>query len=132
MSTDEADRTNADAEPAARNVLFVLFGPLVWFVHLFLVYGAHASVCAAGDRLPLNAAALRWLIGGASVAAILVLGLALIRPRLIRRLIGGGAQLEEENRFISQLMRFLTGLALLAVIGSSVATVVVPLCAQLR
>lgn len=119
--------------PVLGTILFLLFGPLIWAVHLFTVYAGHASLCEAGDRLPLlDADALPWLLGGATAAALLILALGSVRPAIVRRLLRATSPAHDEMAFTTSVMRMLAALSALGVVFAGVAILLVPLCAQLR
>ena len=114
----------------ARTTLFVLFGPIVWAVHFLIAYGGHAALCAAGDRLPFaGRETLPWLLGTATAAALLLVAAALIRPGLLRRMLGAGSVLAEETMFLTRVMRALGALSFFGVAWAGLAMLIVPLCA---
>jgi hypothetical protein len=118
--------------PLHRTILPVLFGPIVWAVHFLIVYGGHASLCAAGDRLPLfDAGSLPWLLGGATILALFLLVAPLFRPGVFLDLReeGGATQ---DPRFLGWLMRLLAVLSLVAVLCMGIAILILPICQQLR
>lgn len=112
-------------------LVFMLFGPLVWGAQMTLAYAAHASLCAAGDRLPLGAGALPWVLGGVGLLALVVLGTALAWPAPLRHLLRAPGE-TEEGSFAQGVMRLLALLALFGSVFLSMTMLLVPLCQQLR
>jgi hypothetical protein len=120
------------AEPTLRTSMFVLFGPIVWAVHFLILYGAHASICAAGDRLPLvGREMLPWLFAAATAAALLLVAAALLWPGALRRLLGATPVLAAEGLFLTRLMRALGILSSIGIAWAALAILLVPRCAPL-
>jgi len=115
-----------------RRMLFLLFGPLVWALHLGLAYAGHASLCAAGERLGLGPGALPWLLGGLTLAALLALLAALLRPAALRGLLRVAPLSEGEEVFAQATMRLLSLLSLFAIGCAAIVLLAVPSCLQLR
>lgn len=112
-------------------ILFMLFGPIVWAVHLGVSYALHAALCAADDRLPLSPSDLPWLLGGATAIAALALAAALAIPGTVRttlRAVNEG----EQAAFATTVMRILSLLSLFGVAYFGLAMLVVPVCLPLR
>ena len=112
-------------------ILFILFGPIVWAIHLGVSYAAHAALCAAGDRLPLGPDALPWILGPATILALLLIGAAMLSPNLVRAPTRAGRE-GEDVRFATAVMRTLGLLSLLGVGYFGLAMLFVPLCLPLR
>jgi len=112
-------------------MLFILFGPIVWAAHLGVSYAAHAALCAAGDRLPLGANALPWVLGAATVVAVLVITIAMLSPQLVRAPIGAVRE-GEDARFATAVIRTLGLLSLMGVGYFGLTMLLLPLCLQLR
>jgi hypothetical protein len=116
-----------------RATLFALFGPLTWGVYFLVVYGGHASLCAAGDRLPLiDAGALPLLLVTATVGALVILAIGLLSPPTVLHLLRAKPAPNEELAFLTAIMRVLTALSLIGVLLAAMAIATVPLCAQFR
>jgi hypothetical protein len=112
-------------------LLFILFGPIVWALHLGISYAAHAALCAAGDRLPLAQSDLPWLLGATTIGSLLFIALAVLAPAVIRRTLGAVRD-EEEAWFATALMRGLGLLSLAGVVYFGLSMMIVPLCLPLR
>lgn len=112
-------------------LVFMLFGPLVWGAQMTLAYATHAALCAAGDRLPLGAGALPVVLGGVSVVALVVLGMALAWPAPLRRWLRAPGD-TEEGQFAQAVMRLLGLLALFGSVFLGITMLLVPLCMQVR
>jgi hypothetical protein len=108
-------------------VVAVLFGPLVWAAHFAVLYGSHASVCAAAER---DHAALGPLIPVFALATALALILVSLPLAFTRRFAAllFVAKSEDETRFVRSLMRWLSGLSVVAVMANGVAVLLVPPC----
>lgn len=115
-----------------RRLLFLLFGPLVWALHLGLAYATHAAVCAAGGRLGLAVGTLPWLLGGVTLTALLALAAAFLRPAVLRRLLRMAPVSRNEETFATSLMRLLTLLSLAAVSYATLVLLTLPSCLELR
>ncbi|MBX3501666.1 MAG: hypothetical protein KF889_19675 [Alphaproteobacteria bacterium] len=105
----------------------ILFGPLVWFAHLAVLYGSHASVCAMTGRAGVPPGTLVAGLGLATALALLLASLPLAFPTRFAAmfLIAPSAQ---ERRFMLSLMRWLAGLSVFAVIANGLAVLLVPPC----
>jgi len=107
-------------------VFAVLFGPLVWAAHLLVLYGVHASACAAVASVGGTPRPLIALLALATAIALLLVSLPLV---LTKRFAGFLALAPEaENRFLLSLMRWLAGLSVVAVGANGIALLIVPPC----
>ena len=114
-------------------IVFILFGPLVWAGYFLVIYGAHASLCAAGERLPLlDASALPLLLWGATAVALSLLAAGARWPGALGHLLRALPEDDKTARFVTRAMRLLTQLSLFGVGFAGIALTLVPLCAQLR
>lgn len=108
----------------------ILLGPLIWAAHFLVVYGAHASLCEAGNRLPGVTAS--WLLpvlwGATAVAWLLTVGHAVF-PGYVHNLLRGGGS---EQSFTMIVARLLSGLSAVAVTLVAIAITIVPICAGIR
>ena len=108
-------------------VFAVLFGPLIWAAHFMVLYGAHASVCAAapnvGDRPD-------WILPMLALATLIALALVSLPFAFAQRFAGvmSAQASDNESRFLVSLMRWLAALSLVAVVANGIALLVVPLC----
>lgn len=112
-------------------LVFILIGPLVWALHLLVAYGSHASLCAVAGAGRL-ADPLPWILGGVTLAAALILALALASPSTFRRPLRAARRDDREAAFATGVMRVLALLSLLGVLFAGIAMVILPLCQQLR
>lgn len=108
-------------------LLAVLFGPLVWAAHLLVLYGAHASVCAAAGSAGSSPDLLIPVLALTTAIALALISLPLAFPRVFAGLFSTGAS-GDENRFMLSLMRWLAALSLVAVVANGIALLVVPPC----
>ena len=115
-----------------RALLGLLAGPSIWAGHFGFVYGGHAALCGAGDRLPLvGRADLPWLLLAATGGAVMVLLALALSRRLTGRLIGT-SDLPEEADFLVRVARLLSALSLFGVLASGAGMIVLPGCQLLR
>jgi hypothetical protein len=108
-------------------VVAVLFGPLVWAAHLAVLYGSHASVCAAAGRADASLGPLIPVFALATALALILASLPLAFPKGFSALLFVGKS-EVETRFVLSLMRWLSGLSLVAVAANGLAILLVPPC----
>lgn len=108
----------------------MLFGPLVWAAHLLIAYGAHSSLCVAGDRLPLLSAddlpLLLW--AATAIALLLTIGHAVF-PGVVHRALRAGG---DDRPFTGVVARTLSGLSSVAIVFAAIVIATIPLCAGLR
>lgn len=102
----------------ARQLLFMLSGPLIWFVHFSLIYGA-AGFGGAFGFSPVGIRLLAWGVTlAASVALIAMLwqlrGSRALRPR-------------DSQNAIHEFARALAALSLVAILFEALVLWVVPL-----
>jgi hypothetical protein len=109
-------------------ILFaVLFGPLVWAAHLAVLYGAHASVCAAASNVGGLPDLIIPVLAPATAIALALVLLPLAFPRRFAGFISARAP-DDENRFLLSLMRWLAGLSVVAMVANGIALLIVPPC----
>ena len=101
-----------------RKLLFLLSGPLVWFIHFGIIYGAVGFGGALGHA-PCSIRLVAW---GATLAAIAAL-IAILWRAWARR------ALTKENgpRTIHEITASLAALSLFAVLIEGLALLIVPL-----
>lgn len=95
-----------------RQSLLGLLGPLVWSVHLAVVYGAAHIGCALDSP-----ALVRFIVGLATLLCLAILFVAVVMPgRLWRQAIVGGPELADDTRrFLAGMMRLLAVLSVLGI-----------------
>jgi hypothetical protein len=109
-------------------ILFaVLFGPLVWAAHLAVLYGAHASVCAAASNVGGLPDLIIPVLALATAIALALISLPLAFPKGFAGFLSARAS-DDENRFLLSLMRWLAGLSVVAVVANGIALLIVPPC----
>lgn len=106
-------------------VVAVLFGPLVWAAHFAVLYGSHASICAAAGRTGASPDLLVPVLALATAIALAAASLPLAFPKRFGALLIGETS---QDRFVLSLMRWLAGLAVAAVIANGIAVLIVPPC----
>jgi hypothetical protein len=113
-------------------IIYILFGPIVWAVHLLLIYGFQSAGCALTGYSRDLAFYGTWGIVLITAIAALKLGFAAVRPNLLERSLGADVwtgNLRAGNR---AMMRLLAGLSIYAILASGLAPLIVPICASLR
>jgi hypothetical protein len=114
-------------------LIFILVGPIVWAVHLTLIYGSQSSLCAfnpsedRGENSVVVAVIL--LVTAVSIA---VVGFSAVRANFIHALIARGIPPTEQVEFIVTIMRVLAGLSILAMFYAGLSAVFLPACHPLR
>jgi hypothetical protein len=101
----------------------LLAGPLVWALHLAVVYNVHATLCARG----FPASVPVFVVGAATVAALAVLMLCL---RHLRRGLPNDAA--SERSFRDGVSMALVGLSLIGIAWAGATIAIVPGCLALR
>lgn len=135
MKPSDDIQAGDDPGPIAGALSYMLIGPMVWALHLLLVYTPQAMLCAfrITGVAPIEPLLIRAAVGAVSVAAAAALLAVLVRPRSIARPFRVGRVLEGDNgRFIVAVMRLLSGLSLAGVVWAGAAALVLDACAQLR
>lgn len=114
-------------------LIFILLGPIVWAIHLTLIYGSQSSLCAfnAGE----SAAGRNVVVGiilAATVLCIAATGYSAARPGFVHALVARATLPAEQAGFIVAVMRLLAGLSILAMLYAGLGAVMLPACEQLR
>jgi hypothetical protein len=113
-------------------LIFILFGPIVWALHLMATYAGHASLCDVGAGRPDLLAPLPVVLAAATMVAALLLGTAVVRPGLVRSVLRAVPASSPEAGFATRVMQWLVLLSLFGVTFSGLAMLILPLCQQLR
>lgn len=114
-------------------LIFILIGPIVWAVHLTLIYGSQSSLCAfnlSEDRGENSTVVAIVLL--VTAVSITIVGFSALRPNFIHALIARGIPPTEQAKFIVTIMRVLSGLSILAMFYAGLSTVFLPACHPLR
>lgn len=110
-------------------LVFILVGPILWAVHLTVTYGAQSSLCAFDAASETFITAM--IIGSAAVFIGLT-ALAMLKERSCFALLAGTSPPDEQWPFLKTLMKLLGALSVLGMIYFSIASLILPACAQLR
>jgi hypothetical protein len=108
-------------------VFAVLFGPLVWAAHMALLYGVHASVCAAASSVGGRPDPVLPVLALATLIALALVSLPLVFAKRFAGFMSARAG-EDESRFLLVLMRWLAALSVVAVLANGIALLIVPPC----
>lgn len=115
-------------------LIFILIGPIVWAVHLTLIYGSQSSLCAfhlGEDRSGGNSTVVAIILL-VTIMNIATVGFSAVRASFVHALIARGAPPAEQARFIVTIMRILAGLSMLAMLYGSLGAIFLPACDPLR
>ncbi|MFC6487892.1 hypothetical protein [Nitratireductor sp. GCM10026969] len=123
-----AELHHAEREPSVVVMLaYLMLGPLVWGLHLLVVYGAHTLVCALGGAPSVSTTILL----AATAVAFVPLALAVLLQRRTGRLFGIGDE-TDDRRVYDAISRILCLLSLFGIAWSGIAMVALSSCAQGR
>lgn len=115
-------------------LVFILIGPIIWAVHLTLIYGSQSSLCAFNlgeDRAGGNGVVIAIILA-ATAACMAIVGFSAVRAGFVHALIARAAPPAEQVGFIVAIMRILAGLSILAIFYGGLGAVILPACDQLR
>lgn len=114
-------------------LVFILTGPIVWALHLTLVYASQSSLCAfnAGESAAGKSIVVAIILA-ATVLCIAAAGYSAARPGVVHALIARAALPAEQAGFIVAVMRILAWLSMLAMLYAGMGAVMLPACEQLR
>lgn len=113
-------------------LIFILVGPIVWAVHLTLVYGSQSSLCAFNLEDRGENSAVVAIILLVTTMSIAVVGFSAVRANFIHALITRGIPSTDQVEFIVTIMRVLSGLSILAMFYAGLSAVFLPACHPLR
>ena len=115
-------------------LIFILLGPIVWAVHLTLIYGSQSSLCAfhlGEDRSGGNSGVIAIILL-VTIVSIATVGFSAVRASFVHALIAQGTPPAEQAKFIVTIMRVLAGLSILAMFYGGLGAVFLPACDPLR
>lgn len=115
-------------------LVFILVGPLVWTLHLTVIYGSQSLLCALnpGEDRSMGNAAVVAIILVATAAFVAVAGFSVARPSFVHALIARADLPADQAGFIVTIMRVLAWLSILAMLYAGLGAVMLPACDQLR
>ena len=97
-----------------------LYGPIIWAMHFFIVYGAESVVCMAASS---PASAMRWTVFAATAIA-----LAAIAVPDVRSVRSGRTGEVEAQRFLRNVAGWLAILAAAAIVAVAAAAMRLSAC----
>lgn len=133
MARRHSDSSSPGApSPAAsrrfgRSTLYLLFGPIVWSLHFFVLYGPQSLLCARGEIEVVGPV----LTLATVVCALALLG-AVVAPARLARLLRLAPRPAARQAFLDAVMRVLAALSLFAVLAAGAAIWILPSCPSLR
>jgi hypothetical protein len=119
--------------PLAVAILILLFGPILWAGHLFLVYAFQSATCAiTGVTATMSRAAVAAPVILLTLAVAAFLALALWRFRSFAWLLPDETHNFRNQRFSTQVGRLLILLSLVGVVWTGAAALFLDPCGQIR
>ena len=106
---------------------YLFFGPTIWALHLFAMYGPQSLFCARG--LP---EAVAPTVAGATLLCVLPLLWAIVAPHSLARLLRAGGRSGRQGSFLAGVTRLLSVLSLFGVLAGGATLFVLPACSGLR
>jgi hypothetical protein len=97
-----------------------LYGPIIWAVHFFIVYGAESVVCM-GASSPTSA--MRWTVVAATAMALIAIAVSHVRSVRAGRFSDGAAQ-----RFLGGVAGWLAILSAAAIVAVTAAAMRLSAC----
>ena len=120
---------NVATEGFWRATLFALLGPLVWSIHLGLIYLVQHVGCAVFGRAANTIDALIILL---TFAGILLLAIYRPSPRWTAKFFPAQRVGEAQAVFLTRVTQLLNLLAIIAVFWQGAVVLLLPTCAALR
>ncbi|MBR1189450.1 hypothetical protein [Bradyrhizobium sp. AUGA SZCCT0160] len=106
------------------DLLWLLVGPVVWFLHLVVLYGAEALICTP----PVGSGrAMMWMGAAATIATLGAL--AMLAAVSIRR-VQDAPEEQTDATFLRKTTLLLALLSAIGVIWSALPLALVPVCAS--
>ena len=124
----------ADENPSGfRAALSLLYGPIVWALHLAFVYALHGSACErAGSNAPLiDPGATPGAIAAATLGALVLLFVPLIAPNVLTGFRSQRSK-QKDNVFYARVTRTLSILSAAGVIWAGSAAAIFEVCVVLQ
>jgi hypothetical protein len=128
VKTRDKDTNPGGRAGLAPTLFYLLFGPVVWAVHLTIIYGAHTLVCA-------RAPGVRVLGLDATVLIVIVttvVALALLPLSVLAWRVHPAAGISDGERFYPRLMTLLAVLSACGIVWAGAAALIVAPCVALR
>jgi hypothetical protein len=97
-----------------------LYGPVIWAVHFFIVYGAESLVCMGASS---PASVMRWTVFAATAIALIVIAVLYVRSVRTGRVGDVGAQ-----RFLGSVAGWLVMLSAAAIVAVTAAAMHLSAC----
>jgi hypothetical protein len=111
-------------------LLFMLWGPILWAMHLLLTYGPQSALCAAGEGGLAQLIPALVLGATAVFAVLLVTGFAW--PKAVASLLRLDPLSHAQWPFMDSVSRNLVALSFAGVVFNGMAALLIDPCAQLR
>lgn len=122
MARIEDMRDATERPPIAAMLTYLMLGPILWSLHLTLVYGTHTLICALGTPAAASATVI-----AATVAVAAAIVLVILSQRRVGRLFGLGEG-SGQHRTYDSIARILGVLSLAGVIWVGAAAAVLDSC----
>ncbi len=128
---DGGDHKNGTHEPLAGALFYILFGPIVWAIHLTLVYLGHTLLCALGVSFgALAPGVVSFSVIIVTAVALIVLTVAVVAANSRARAFGNrgsGAMF-----FMDRVMMTLALLSGIGVAWEGASALIIEPCLMLR
>jgi hypothetical protein len=129
--------TKADDAPAgstAGTIAYLLFGPILWSLHLTVLYFSQSMLCAHGAAgfTIAGVGIVPFVIVVATAVILVLLCAAMLAPAALGRLMSASGGAQSESSFQRRVMAALAMLSACGVAWAGLASFVLPICAQLR
>lgn len=133
MAADTHEPRQGGPASAVRMLAYMLFGPIVWALHLTAVYGSHALLCARGaTQAVLGLSLPAFAVLAATAAALALLVVAIFAPGALRRIARIPDSDGRERGFQDRLAALLAVLSAFGVIWAGATALLLPACLLLR
>jgi hypothetical protein len=132
MRTDGAQ--TRDGQSTAGTLAYILFGPIIWALHLSLIYFWQSMLCAhglAGARL-FGASIVPLVIALGTAAGLLLLLVPMLAPARVAGLLGASGWDGKIARFNTRIMIGLAVLSSLGIAWGGITVLFLPICGQGR
>ena len=132
MSDDEIRPHGTDRGSFTGTTIYLLLGPIVWAVHLLVIYGPQPTLCMAVAAAAFGPWTINIFVFVATAAAVLVTAVPMVRPAMVRRLLRASSRGESETQFQDRAMRLLCLLSIVGMIWAGAAAALIAPCLPMR
>lgn len=127
MARKQGKQRSGRGRSTVPTLIYLLFGPSVWGLHLLAIYGPQSLLCARGLD-----GAVAPLVGAATLICVLLLLAALLAPGRLGQLLRATGWPEAQRSFNEGVVRVLAVLSLFGVLAGGATVLFLPACPGLR